>query len=118
MHAFIASVDYETDRKIQDTIAYEFKDRTILCIARAYPSAYTHDPHSHPMFPDRLRTIIGYDRICVLDAGQIAVRSPAYFCPARCGKGKGDMPAAVPTLRPVCAVRLLTYLLTYVLSPM
>ena len=30
----LASVDYETDRKIQDTIAYEFKDRTILCIAR------------------------------------------------------------------------------------
>ncbi|KAI0360140.1 P-loop containing nucleoside triphosphate hydrolase protein [Trametes cingulata] len=49
-----ASVDYETDRKIQDTIANEFADRTILCIAH------------------RLRTIIGYDRICVLDAGQIA----------------------------------------------
>ncbi|PPQ64144.1 hypothetical protein CVT24_008774 [Panaeolus cyanescens] len=49
-----ASVDYETDRKIQDTIAYEFKDRTILCIAH------------------RLRTIISYDRICVLDAGEIA----------------------------------------------
>ncbi|KDR78881.1 hypothetical protein GALMADRAFT_244520 [Galerina marginata CBS 339.88] len=49
-----ASVDYETDRKIQDTIAYEFNDRTILCIAH------------------RLRTIIAYDRICVLDAGQIA----------------------------------------------
>jgi len=49
-----ASVDYETDRKIQDTIAYEFEDRTILCIAH------------------RLRTIISYDRICVLDAGQIA----------------------------------------------
>lgn len=30
-----ASVDYETDHKIQDTIANEFKDRTILCIARA-----------------------------------------------------------------------------------
>ena len=29
-----ASVDYETDRKIQDTIAVEFRDRTILCIAR------------------------------------------------------------------------------------
>jgi ABC-type multidrug transport system fused ATPase/permease subunit len=29
-----ASVDYETDRKIQDTIANEFRDRTILCIAR------------------------------------------------------------------------------------
>ncbi|KAJ3775268.1 ABC transporter [Lentinula raphanica] len=49
-----ASVDYETDRNIQDTITNEFKDRTILCIAH------------------RLRTIIGYDRICVLDAGQIA----------------------------------------------
>ncbi len=31
-----ASVDYETDRKIQDTIATEFHDRTILCIARAF----------------------------------------------------------------------------------
>lgn len=29
-----ASVDYETDRNIQKTIATEFKDRTILCIAR------------------------------------------------------------------------------------
>ncbi|KIL64510.1 hypothetical protein M378DRAFT_163292 [Amanita muscaria Koide BX008] len=49
-----ASVDYETDRKIQDSISYEFQDRTILCIAH------------------RLRTIISYDRICVFDAGQIA----------------------------------------------
>jgi ABC-type multidrug transport system fused ATPase/permease subunit len=30
-----ASVDYETDRKIQETITSEFHDRTILCIARA-----------------------------------------------------------------------------------
>jgi ABC-type transport system involved in cytochrome bd biosynthesis fused ATPase/permease subunit len=30
----LASVDYETDQKIQNTIAYEFEDRTILCIAR------------------------------------------------------------------------------------
>jgi len=49
-----ASVDYETDRKIQDTISTEFEDRTILCIAH------------------RLQTIIGYDRICVMDAGRIA----------------------------------------------
>lgn len=49
-----ASVDYETDRNIQDTITHEFQDRTILCIAH------------------RLRTIISYDRICVLDAGKIA----------------------------------------------
>jgi len=49
-----ASVDYETDRNIQDTISNEFQDRTILCIAH------------------RLRTIIAYDRICVLDAGTIS----------------------------------------------
>ncbi|KAI0040096.1 ABC transporter [Auriscalpium vulgare] len=29
-----ASVDYETDRKIQETIKNEFRERTILCIAR------------------------------------------------------------------------------------
>ena len=29
-----ASVDYETDRKIHETIANEFRDRTILCITR------------------------------------------------------------------------------------
>ncbi|KAF9484351.1 ABC transporter [Pholiota conissans] len=64
-----ASVDYETDRKIQDTIAYEFKDRTILCIAH------------------RLRTIIGYDRICVLDAGQIA----EFDTPARLYENTGGI---------------------------
>ena len=34
-----ASVDYETDKKIQDTIADEFEDRTILCIAREFPTS-------------------------------------------------------------------------------
>lgn len=55
-------MDYETDRKIQDTIATEFQDRTILCIAH------------------RLRTIISYDRICVLDAGQIFVSILSVQC--------------------------------------
>ncbi|KAG1722822.1 P-loop containing nucleoside triphosphate hydrolase protein, partial [Suillus lakei] len=49
-----ASVDLETDRKIQHTIQTEFKGRTLLCIAH------------------RLRTIISYDRILVLDAGLVA----------------------------------------------
>ncbi|KAJ4467870.1 ABC protein [Lentinula aciculospora] len=49
-----ASVDLETDKRIQDTIRSEFQDRTLLCIAH------------------RLRTIIGYDRILVMDAGQVA----------------------------------------------
>jgi len=48
-----SSVDYETDSKIQATIAREFKDCTILCIAH------------------RLRTILNYDRILVLDKGEI-----------------------------------------------
>ncbi|KAH8664304.1 P-loop containing nucleoside triphosphate hydrolase protein [Xylariales sp. PMI_506] len=49
-----SSVDMETDDKIQNTIATGFKGKTLLCIAH------------------RLRTIIGYDRICVMDAGKIA----------------------------------------------
>lgn len=49
-----SSVDMETDDKIQATIATGFRGKTLLCIAH------------------RLRTIIGYDRICVMDAGTIA----------------------------------------------
>ncbi|KJK74072.1 Oligomycin resistance ATP-dependent permease YOR1 [Metarhizium anisopliae BRIP 53293] len=49
-----SSVDMETDDKIQNTMATGFRGRTLLCIAH------------------RLRTIIGYDRICVMDAGHIA----------------------------------------------
>ncbi|CAH0053285.1 unnamed protein product [Clonostachys solani] len=55
-----SSVDMETDVKIQTTMATGFKGKTLLCIAH------------------RLRTIVGYDRICVMDAGQIAeLDSPA-----------------------------------------
>ncbi|KAF4984405.1 hypothetical protein FDECE_17091 [Fusarium decemcellulare] len=49
-----SSVDMETDDKIQATMATGFRGKTLLCIAH------------------RLRTIIGYDRICVMDAGRIA----------------------------------------------
>ena len=49
-----SSVDMETDQKIQRTIATGFKGKTLLCIAH------------------RLKTIIGYDRICVMDRGVIA----------------------------------------------
>ncbi|KAJ7746385.1 ABC protein [Mycena metata] len=49
-----ASVDLETDHKIQSTIQTQFKENTLLCIAH------------------RLRTIISYDRILVLEAGRIA----------------------------------------------
>lgn len=49
-----SSVDFQTDNKIQSTIAKEFAQCTILCIAH------------------RLRTIINYDRILVLEAGEVA----------------------------------------------
>lgn len=49
-----SSVDFETDQKIQRTIVQGFRGKTLLCIAH------------------RLKTIIGYDRICVMDKGRIA----------------------------------------------
>ncbi|KAL8810833.1 MAG: hypothetical protein Q9223_002066 [Gallowayella weberi] len=48
-----SSVDMDTDQKIQKTIATGFRGKTLLCIAH------------------RLKTIINYDRICVMDQGRI-----------------------------------------------
>lgn len=49
-----SSVDFETDNKVQETMTRGFEGKTVLCIAH------------------RLRTIIHYDRICVMDQGRIA----------------------------------------------
>ncbi|KAL4994641.1 P-loop containing nucleoside triphosphate hydrolase protein [Aspergillus recurvatus] len=49
-----SSVDFATDQRIQETMALGFQGKTLLCIAH------------------RLRTIIHYDRICVMDQGSIA----------------------------------------------
>jgi ABC-type multidrug transport system fused ATPase/permease subunit len=49
-----SSVDFATDQRIQETMAAGFRGKTLLCIAH------------------RLRTIIQYDRICVMDQGAIA----------------------------------------------
>jgi ABC-type multidrug transport system fused ATPase/permease subunit len=65
-------VDYETDHHIQETIATEFNDRTILCIARQSNRARMLTLSLVTILLDRLRTIISYDRICVMDAGRIA----------------------------------------------
>jgi ABC-type multidrug transport system fused ATPase/permease subunit len=48
-----ASVDYETDARIQTTIRQEFVDSTVICIAH------------------RLRTVIDYDKILVLGKGEL-----------------------------------------------
>ncbi|CEI91841.1 hypothetical protein RMCBS344292_06118 [Rhizopus microsporus] len=55
-----ASVDFETDTKIQATIREEFTNSTLLCIAH------------------RLRTIIDYDRVLVLDQGNIIEYDTPY----------------------------------------
>ncbi|KAH3901580.1 uncharacterized protein SCDLUD_001343 [Saccharomycodes ludwigii] len=48
-----ASIDYKSDAKIQQTIREEFRNSTILTIAH------------------RLRSIIDYDKILVMDAGEV-----------------------------------------------
>ncbi|TDL20293.1 multidrug resistance-associated ABC transporter [Rickenella mellea] len=49
-----SSVDFETDSKLQQTIQTEFSDCTLLCIAH------------------RLNTIVYYDRVMVMDSGEVA----------------------------------------------
>lgn len=49
-----ASIDHATDLRIQETLREVFAESTILCIAH------------------RLRTVIDYDRILVLDQGRVA----------------------------------------------
>lgn len=55
-----SSVDYETDANIQDTIIREFNHCTILCIAH------------------RLKTILSYDRILVMDQGRIVEKGTPW----------------------------------------
>lgn len=49
-----AALDTETDDHIQRTMRRAFRNKTVICIAH------------------RLRTVLWYDRICVMDAGQVA----------------------------------------------
>jgi ABC-type multidrug transport system fused ATPase/permease subunit len=63
-----AAVDLETDARIQSTIATEFSDRTLICIAH------------------RLRTILSWDRILVMDAGRVA----EFDTPANLYRSRGQ----------------------------
>ncbi|KAI9025116.1 hypothetical protein CLU79DRAFT_98313 [Phycomyces nitens] len=65
-----ASVDFETDKKIQNTIREEFVHSTLICIAH------------------RLRTIIDYDRVLVLDQGNVVeYDTPANLLLNNAGSG-------------------------------
>lgn len=66
-----SSVDVETDAKIQETIRTSFRGKTLLFIAH------------------RLKTVIGYDRLCVMDAGQVAELGTPRELWARGGIFKG-----------------------------
>ena len=53
-----ASVDHATDERIQQTLRSEFKESTLITIAH------------------RLRTIMDYDKILVLDEGKVVEYDP------------------------------------------
>ena len=55
-----SSVDFATDSKIQDTISTEFRHCTVLCIAH------------------RLKTILNYDRVFVMDKGAIVEKGDPW----------------------------------------
>ena len=65
-------MDLETDSKIQRTIQTEFEDKTLICIARE-SILPTNASYKIIVPVDRLRTILSYDRILVMDGGRIAV---------------------------------------------
>lgn len=77
-----ASLDVETDQAIQSTIKAEFKDTTLLCIVRrVFPAFLTHPwasvdcPSAYHLFcplqAHRLATVAYYDRIIVLEKGEV-----------------------------------------------
>ncbi|CAO0796532.1 unnamed protein product [Mucor circinelloides] len=62
-----SSVDFDTDHQIQETIRREFTDSTLLCIAH------------------RIRTVADYDRILVLDQGEVKEFDTPYALMTRDG---------------------------------
>ncbi|KAJ7047568.1 P-loop containing nucleoside triphosphate hydrolase protein [Mycena alexandri] len=55
-----SSIDFETDQKIQTTIREEFRDSLLLTVAH------------------RIKTVIDYDRLIILDQGEIAQCDTPY----------------------------------------
>ena len=70
-----ASVDSETDRKLQQMVRARFDQQTVICIAH------------------RLETILDCDRVCVLDQGRVVEYAPVEELLR--ADGKGDAPKSV-----------------------
>ncbi|KAI8853983.1 hypothetical protein BC829DRAFT_439467 [Chytridium lagenaria] len=74
-----ASVDFETDARIQETIRTEFDECTVITIAH------------------RLKTIVDYDRVIVLDAGRVVENGTPLellqktACLERCVRRRGSL---------------------------
>lgn len=62
-----SSVDFDTDHQIQETIRSEFVESSLLCIAH------------------RIRTVVDYDRILVLDHGEVVEFDTPYALITRPG---------------------------------
>lgn len=64
-----------TDAKIQQIVRTEFRDKTLICIAREYSTSRESGldlPLKTTLPSDRLRTILHYDRVVVMSAGNVA----------------------------------------------
>lgn len=69
-----SSIDFETDAKIQATIREEFGESLLLTGACLFRHEYVLcvDDEGVYIVAHRLRTVIDYDRLIVLDKGEIA----------------------------------------------
>lgn len=78
-----SSIDFATNAKIQTTIREEFNDSLLLTgTSRSSRLRFRRCPYN-PAFPvaHRLRTVVDYDRLIVLDKGQVcALRHMTCLC--------------------------------------
>ena len=69
-----SSIDFETDAKIQTTIREEFNDSLLLTGKSTRWYLLTITKLTRPLLvAHRLRTVIDYDRLLVLDKGKVSV---------------------------------------------
>jgi len=75
-----SSIDFETDAKIQATIREEFGDSLLLTGAPILIIRVCVLTGRFGVVAHRLRTVIDYDRLIVLDKGEVSLRSDHRAC--------------------------------------